>query len=341
MSMFKSSEFLEEESVQAIRLDESLDKLIIEGKSDLDSREDPELSELLAVGEALRSAADDVTERASFKSFHMRSRAAILHATGSSDTSFKDAGVIGKLIQAVLPLRGSVISAVSASVATLAVILWINPGGGADISNSVAKTTDVNASVQVMTSSVPDSTSDIAESATGNISTSLAANKSEKTSPILVGMDALPNLQEKPKSALPVGAMQSTDDSVTIGEQSVKFDRLQYSRRAAERVAVVTQAIEQSVDAGESVTRDQLFDLTSSLAALGNGIRLDPPGAQYASDLGTYQDVIAQAFVTVHSLNSSSDPLIQGAVTAAKVVAEDSMLIAARYVNSSNILRYD
>ena len=62
MSMFKSSEFLDEESVQATRLDESLDKLIIDGQSDIDSREDPELSELLAVGAALRAAADDVTE---------------------------------------------------------------------------------------------------------------------------------------------------------------------------------------------------------------------------------------------------------------------------------------
>ena len=92
MSMFKSSEFLDEESIQAIRLDESLDKLIIEGQSDIDSREDPELSELLAVGAVLRSTADDVTSRSSFKSFHMRSRAAILHATGTSDTSFEHAG---------------------------------------------------------------------------------------------------------------------------------------------------------------------------------------------------------------------------------------------------------
>ena len=83
MSMFKSSDFLDEESVQAARLDESLNKLISHGESDIDSREDPELSELLAVGEVLRNAADDVTARSSFNSFHMRSRAAILHATGS------------------------------------------------------------------------------------------------------------------------------------------------------------------------------------------------------------------------------------------------------------------
>lgn len=129
MSMFKSSDFLDEESVQATRLDESLNKLIIEGESDIDSREDPELSELLAVGAVLRNTADDVTARSSFKSFHMRSRAAILHATGSPIESVENLGVIGKLVHAVMPLRGSIVTAVSASVATLAVILWINPGG--------------------------------------------------------------------------------------------------------------------------------------------------------------------------------------------------------------------
>ena len=50
----------------------NLDKLIIDGASDIDSREDPELSELLAVGEVLRNAADDVTARSSFKSFFYR-----------------------------------------------------------------------------------------------------------------------------------------------------------------------------------------------------------------------------------------------------------------------------
>jgi hypothetical protein len=269
--MFKSSEFLDEESIQAIRLDESLDKLIIEGQSDIDSREDPELSELLAVGAVLRSTADDVTSRSSFKSFHMRSRAAILHATGTSDTSFEHAGVIGKLIRAVLPMRGSIISAVSASVATLAVILWINPGGSnGDTSIPVARAPEATASVsvQVVPSSFSGSTTDIPESVTENISTSLVANESnlvEETRPILVGKESV--------------------EAIVIG----------------------TSHIFNSMADGTPISVELLRELTDHLALLGADLRFSEQTSDMTNKGIQYQQILSAAMVALQTIQPEGE----------------------------------
>jgi hypothetical protein len=288
MSMFKSSEFLDEESIQAIRLDESLDKLIIEGQSDIDSREDPELSELLAVGAVLRSTADDVTSRSSFKSFHMRSRAAILHATGTSDTSFEHAGVIGKLIRAVLPLRGSIISAVSASVATLAVILWINPGGSnGDTSIPVARAPEATASVsvQVVPSSFSGSTTDIPESVIENMSTSLVANESnlvEETRPILVGKESV--------------------EAIVIG----------------------TNYIFTSMAEGTPISVELLRELTDHLALLGADLRFSEQTSDMTAKGIQYQQAISAAMVALQTIQPEGQDSA-ASLMVAQVVAADSM----------------
>jgi len=288
MSMFKSSEFLDEESIQAIRLDESLDKLIIEGQSDIDSREDPELSELLAVGAVLRSTADDVTSRSSFKSFHMRSRAAILHATGTSDTSFEHAGVIGKLIRAVLPMRGSIISAVSASVATLAVILWINPGGSnGDTSIPVARAPEATASVsvQVVPSSFSGSTTDIPESVIENMSTSLVANESnlvEETRPILVGKESV--------------------EAIVIG----------------------TNYIFTSMAEGTPISVELLRELTDHLALLGADLRFSEQTSDMTAKGIQYQQAISAAMVALQTIQPEGQDSA-ASLMVAQVVAADSM----------------
>jgi len=288
MSMFKSSEFLDEESIQAIRLDESLDKLIIEGQSDIDSREDPELSELLAVGAVLRSTADDVTSRSSFKSFHMRSRAAILHATGTSDTSFEHAGVIGKLIRAVLPLRGSIISAVSASVATLAVILWINPGGSnGDTSIPVARAPEATASVsvQVVPSSFSGSTTDIPESVTENISTSLVANESnlvEETRPILVGKESV--------------------EAIVIG----------------------TSHIFNSMADGTPISVELLRELTDHLALLGADLRFSEQTSDMTNKGIQYQQILSAAMVALQTIQPEGEDSA-ASLMVAQVIAANSM----------------
>jgi hypothetical protein len=288
MSMFKSSEFLDEESIQAIRLDESLDKLIIEGQSDIDSREDPELSELLAVGAVLRSTADDVTSRSSFKSFHMRSRAAILHATGTSDTSFEHAGVIGKLIRAVLPMRGSIISAVSASVATLAVILWINPGGSnGDTSIPVARAPEATASVsvQVVPSSFSGSTTDIPESVIENISTSLVANESnlvEETRPILVGKESV--------------------EAIVIG----------------------TSHIFNSMADGTPISVELLRELTDHLALLGADLRFSEQTSDMTNKGIQYQQILSAAMVALQTIQPEGEDSA-ASLMVAQVIAANSM----------------
>lgn len=287
MSMFKSSEFLDEESVQATRLDESLDKLIIDGQSDIDSREDPELSELLAVGAALRAAADDVTTRSSFKSFHMRSRAAILHATGPSDTSYADAGVVGKLIHTVLALRGSIVTAVSASVATLVVILWISPGSGADISGPVASTspTDVTASVQLVPAPFLGSMTDIPESVMENISTSLVTDESElvkETRPILVGTESV--------AAIVTG----------------------------------TNYIFSSMADGTPISVELLRELTDHLALVGADLRFSEQSLDMTDKGVQYQQVLSAAIVALQTIQPA-DEESAASLMVAQVVAANSM----------------
>ena len=287
MSMFKSSEFLDEESVQATRLDESLDKLIIDGQSDIDSREDPELSELLAVGAALRAAADDVTTRSSFKSFHMRSRAAILHATGPSDTSSTDAGLVGKLIHSVIAMRGSMVTAVSASVATLVVILWINPGSEADISGPVASANPagVTASVQVVPASFLGSTTDIPESVTENISTSLVTDESDlvnETRPVLVGTESV--------AAIVTG----------------------------------TSYIFNSMTDGTPISVELLRELTDHLALVGADLRFAEQTLDMADKGVQYQQVLSAAIVALQTIQPA-DEESAASLMVAQVVAADSM----------------
>ena len=286
MSMFKSSEFLDEESVQAIRLDESLDKLIIEGQSDIDSREDPELSELLAVGAMLRNTADDATSRSSFKSFHMRSRAAILHATGSSDAAFEDAGVLGKLIHAILPMRGTLVTAVSASVATLAVILWINPSvNDTDISAPASSPAGVIASVEMAPVSFSGSTTDIPESVIENISTSLVTNESnlvEETRPILVGKESV--------------------EAIIIG----------------------TSHIFSSMADGTPVSVELLRELTDHLALLGADLRFSEQTSDMTDKGIQYQQAISVAMVALQTIQPEGQDSA-ASLMVAQVVAADSM----------------
>ena len=286
MSMFKSSEFLDEDSVQAMRLDESLDKLIIEGQSDIDSREDPELSELLAVGAMLRNTADDATSRSSFKSFHMRSRAAILHATGSSDAAFEDAGVLGKLIHAILPMRGTLVTAVSASVATLAVILWINPSvNDTDISAPASSPAGVIASVEMAPVSFSGSTTDIPESVIENISTSLVTNESnlvEETRPILVGKESV--------------------EAIVIG----------------------TSYIFSSMADGTPISVELLRELTDHLALLGADLRFSEQTSDMTDKGIQYQQAISVAMVALQTIQPQGQDSA-ASLMVAQVVAADSM----------------
>lgn len=292
MSMFESSDFIDEESVQAARLDESLDKMLLGDESGLDYREDPELSELLAVGVALRAAADDVTSRPNFRTFHMRSRAALLQATGGAFTE-QTGGIHNNIWQKVTRFKSSLVSAGLASAATLALVLVF--GGSAN-------------SVDPLGSSVEQINSADVEAA---LATTRATALTTSDTTILVTGDSsrivTPNQLTESVSVVAVDTHLSAVDGVT-------------------------EALEQIVESGDSVNVEQIRQLTDYLAQLGFDIRINPPGNNNLDDVSRFQDVIAASVFTLESLNTE-DPALLSAVLAAKVVAEDSMGIATRYVN--------
>ncbi|GMU41915.1 MAG: hypothetical protein AMXMBFR23_27810 [Chloroflexota bacterium] len=65
---------------EVMRLDEALARIEAGEAVDLDPREDPALVALLGTAAGVRDAFQDVTETRAFRSFHHRSRAALLHA---------------------------------------------------------------------------------------------------------------------------------------------------------------------------------------------------------------------------------------------------------------------
>lgn len=65
---------------EVMRLDEALARLEAGETVDLDPREDPALVALLGTAAGVRDAFEDATETRAFRSFHHRSRAALLHA---------------------------------------------------------------------------------------------------------------------------------------------------------------------------------------------------------------------------------------------------------------------
>jgi hypothetical protein len=328
MNIFRESTLGDEGDIQAARLDESLEVVFSGGKADIDSREDPEISDLMEIGSLIHISAEEATSRPSFQSFRARSRAAILHAVGDMHEEQDRSHTFVNILKTFIPNRGSVIPAVSASAATLALFIFIN----SDSTSSQAVATESSFQEQVVQSV-----------------SSVSSDDSEMTNTINMTTNVTMDLPEMAISDQEIVSAGSNTVSAINQKPYGEFDRLQFSRRAAESVAVVTRDIERTLDTNGSVTEEQLYNLTAGLAALGNGIRMDPPGAQYSADLNTYQDIIAQAFVLIHSLSQQTDPMtsnrdytpMSGAITAAKVVAEDSMLIATRYVNSNNILHYE
>jgi len=294
MSMFKSSDFLDEESVQATRLDENLNKLITDGESDIDSREDPELSELLAVGEVLRNAADDVTARSSFKSFHMRSRAAILQSVGEARFG-KRVSVLDSLRQKIGSARSTIVSAGAASLATLAIVFAF---GASSDANSAAQSLEPKESTDLQV--------------TSTVSTQSA------------------NLSQGENDSSPATIRSS--GVIITPNQLIESVAVSNSGDYATTLEGVTESLNAIVSAGDAVEVDEIRQLTDYLAQLGFDIRLNPPGNNNIDDISKFQDVIAASVVALNAINTA-EPEVLSAVLAGKIVAEDSMGIATRYVN--------
>ena len=121
MNIFRQSNLSDDEEIQASRLDDALDAVLSGNQTDFDSREDPELTELIEMGKLLHSSGEETTSRLSFHSFHMRSRSAILHATGERVAETEQLGTgVGRFLRTFIPNRSAILPAFLASVASVA-----------------------------------------------------------------------------------------------------------------------------------------------------------------------------------------------------------------------------
>ena len=121
MNIFRQSNLSDDEEIQASRLDDALNEVLSGNGTDIDSREDPELAELMEMGKLLYSSGEGATARSSFRSFHMRSRSAILHATGERLSEAHSASTgVGGFLRTFIPNRAAVLPAFVASIATIA-----------------------------------------------------------------------------------------------------------------------------------------------------------------------------------------------------------------------------
>lgn len=103
------------EVAQIMRLDEALNRRDRGLPSDLDPREDPELTDLLATAAAVDHVYADAADSRSFHSFHNRSRAAILHALEA---------------ERPVPLRERVRVVVAAAAGLAALVIGVASLGG-------------------------------------------------------------------------------------------------------------------------------------------------------------------------------------------------------------------
>ena len=127
MNIFRQTELDPDESIQAKRLEESLESVLSGKQSGIDQREDPELSELISIGSTLRSASEESTDRPAFRSFHARSRAAILHRIG--EMTEEPNTIEGRLILAVRSYfrqPANILTAMGSSVATVIAIVLVS-----------------------------------------------------------------------------------------------------------------------------------------------------------------------------------------------------------------------
>jgi hypothetical protein len=185
-----------------------------------------------------------------------------------------------------MPLRGSIVTAVSASVATLAVILWINPGGSETaVTESVSGAAAGIASVQVMQLSSSGLMTDIPESVIENISTNLVTDETELVK------EARPTL---------------------IGKESV------------EAIVTGTSYIFSSMSDGTSISVELLRELTDHLALVGADLRFSEQSSDMTDKGVQYQQAISAAMVALQTIQPE-DQESAASLMVAQVVAADSM----------------
>ena len=90
-------------------------------------------------------------------------------------------------------------------------------------------------------------------------------------------------------------------------------------------------------DAG-TVSVSDLHGVTDNLAHIGHELRTNHPGARNRQDLEDFQNSIVESLMIINSIEQT-DPGTAASLIAAKIVAEDTMGIATRYILSNQASR--
>ena len=321
MNIFKESHMDADESIQANRLDEALDIMLSGKQSEFDKREDPELSELTAVGSRLQSASAEATSRSSFKSFHMRSRAAILHKSAefNNDLTESTNGVIG-IFSSLFAKRTMIGTALGSSVATLLVVVALNGVTSGDSEQMIA-------AAEPVFSAAPE----VRVSQTEFQSEPTSNSESRETNSQLIGaLDFSDNV--------PIQAANSPS-TIAVNSETVQNTQAELSPFSLPIIGL-TSSIEQLRLGIESddVVVENIWAITDELALIGFEMRSNHPGAKYPEDLEAFQNAIVQAILILRSVDQQ-DETVRGALIAAKIVAEETMHIATTYVYANQVSR--
>jgi hypothetical protein len=333
MNMFRQSELNDDELIQANRLDEALDQMFQTGESEIDQREDPELSELTSMGELLRASSDEATSRNSFHSFHMRSRSALLHRISESSQSSRESGFLGSVFD-FIRVRSAIMSGAGASIVTAFAFLLISNFGGtpsAAIEVTNAGSTDSSSSassssaLQVSSKQQQSSQSQTNVSPLSVSSTDLNSSNSTVSNTTISG-DILDTSKEN-QGAMNIITTASSVEAIEASPYSLSIKTLESAIESLEAASMAS-----------SVSVDAVRQVTDELARVGFEMRSGHPGSKTAGDIENFQNAIVRAILLLQNIEQS-DKDVQASLIAAKIVAEEGMHIATTYVNANQASR--
>jgi hypothetical protein len=333
MNMFRQSELNDDELIQANRLDEALDQMFQTGESEIDQREDPELSELTSMGELLRASSDEATSRNSFHSFHMRSRSALLHRISESSQSSRESGFLGSVFD-FIRVRSAIMSGAGASIVTAFAFLLISNFGGtpsAAIEVTNAGNTDSSSSassssaLQVSSKQQQSSQSQTNVSPLSVSSTDLNSSNSTVSNTTISG-DILDTSKEN-QGAMNITTTESSVEAIEASPYSLSIKTLESAIESLESASMAS-----------SVSVDAVRQVTDELARVGFEMRSGHPGSKTAGDIENFQNAIVRAILLLQNIEQS-DKDVQASLIAAKIVAEEGMHIATTYVGANQASR--
>lgn len=333
MNMFRQSELNDDELIQANRLDEALDQMFQTGESEIDQREDPELSELTSMGELLRASSDEATSRNSFHSFHMRSRSALLHRISESSQSSRESGFLGSVFD-FIRVRSAIMSGAGASIVTAFAFLLISNFGGtpsAAIEVTNAGSTDSSSSassssaLQVSSKQQQSSQSQTNVSPLSVSSTDLNSSNSTVSNTTISG-DIL-DTSKKNQGAMNIITTASSVEAIEASPYSLSIKTLESAIESLEAASMAS-----------SVSVDAVRQVTDELARVGFEMRSGHPGSKTAGDIENFQNAIVRAILLLQNIEQS-DKDVQASLIAAKIVAEEGMHIATMYVSANHASR--